>query len=147
MQSASTSVSARRVAAFAVIALALIASALIPRGYMIAPSSTHLFSISACPQTNPIARMAAHGEGDEQHHAHASMGDEMDSGHGAPSNGQSGGDCPFAGFAAQGLKPDDETKHERLLLHSSPEKLPYQERAEPRLPRLRPPLRAPPFSA
>jgi len=147
MQSNSTSFSTRRLAVFAVMALALIASMLIPRGYMIAPSSTHLFSLSACPETNPIARMAVRGMGDEQRMVHAAMGHDTDPAHGDPAKGQTAGDCSFAGFTAQGLAPDHEPEEERLRVDAAPVPLAYRERAEQRLLRLRPPLRAPPFSA
>lgn len=151
MLAKSKSVSARRFAVFAVMAIALISSMLIPRGYMIAPSSTHLFSVSACPETNPIARLAVRDMGDEQRDerrmAHAAMGHDTDPAHGDPGKGQTAGDCSFAGFTAQGLAPDHEPEEERLSRDAAPVPPAYRGRAEQRPLRLRPPLRAPPFSA
>ncbi|MFW5634320.1 MAG: hypothetical protein ACOCYR_05455 [Erythrobacter sp.] len=125
---------------------ALVASVLVPRGYMIAPSSTHLFEVSACPETNPLARMVAQGQGEGHRQAHAAMGHAVDPADDEPFTNSSGGDCAFAGLGAQGLAHHVELWNEPLRIDASPPVPLRTEPAELRLLRLRPPLRAPPPS-
>lgn len=131
---------------FVVIALALIASALIPRGYMVAPSQAHGFQITACPETNPLAQIAAHRHATKQRQLHAAMGHDMDPAEGpASSTSQSGGDCAFAGLGAQGIAPAVYAWDGPAGALEAPLVAAYQTRAAKRLSRLRPPLRGPPI--
>ncbi|MEQ8410143.1 MAG: hypothetical protein RIC51_11620 [Erythrobacter sp.] len=131
---------------FAVMVVVLLASILVPRGYMVSPSPTDVFEITACPETNPLARIVADSQSQEHRQAHAAMGHHMDPADDDPSTGTSGSDCAFAGFGAQGLAQDDQPWGEPARLHEAPQRPLHTASAERRLLRLRPPLRAPPVS-
>lgn len=139
--------SMKRAAALAVLTLALLTSAFVPRGYMIAPSQTDVFQVTLCPETNPIARMVAHKQSDEQRAAHAAMGHHFDaSDEPSSSSSQTGGDCAFSGTAAQGLAQTVDVWESSFSVFEPLFLLPpYQEQGDTRALRLRPPLRGPPL--
>jgi hypothetical protein len=124
----------------------LMASAIIPRGYMVAPSPSHGIEVTACPETNPLARIAVHRQSEEHHKAHAAMGHDREPSESAPSTGQSGGDCAFAGAVAQGLASDIEVWDAQIAANEAPLRSPVRHQIETRPLRLRPPLRGPPQS-
>ena len=135
----------RRFVTFAVISLVLLASAMIPRGYMIAPSEAGGLQVTACPETNPIARVMAHRLGEEQRLAHAAMGHDMDHAGGeAPSTSQTGGDCAFAGFSAQGIAQSGHVWDAPFDAYVALTPPFIEERTEAGPFRLRPPSRGPP---
>lgn len=132
--------------AIAAMALVLAISAALPRGYMIAPSASHGFEITACPDAHPLARMVAQIEGEQRRAAHAAMGHHDEPSGGPSSSSQSGGDCAFAGFSAPVLANDVRGWEGPVAIVAAPRLIAYRERVEARLPRLRPPLRGPPPS-
>lgn len=81
--------------------------ALIPAGYMIAPSANHLFEVTLCPSTNPLARIVS--EAADQHAAmdHAAMGhgpsDTQDKHH---VSAQSNVDCAFSALTFAATFPE-----------------------------------------
>ncbi len=129
-----------------VMAMVLVASAIVPRGYMIAPSSTHGIEVTACPDTNPLARLVAHRQGEEHRKAHAAMGHDMEPSEAAPSTGQSGGDCAFAGLSTTGLLNDVQAWDSQIAAFEALLDPTTLNRIETRPLRLRPPLRGPPQS-
>lgn len=137
--------------AFALIALALFVSALVPRGYMIAPSSAHLFEITLCPETNPVARAflandSAHSGHHAAHHAaHLSAHDSDGEGdESLPSTAQSSGDCAFASLFANSLLYQEHEWEFATGSYTALHTVFARSRLVVRRLRLRPPLRAPP---
>jgi len=124
----------------------LVASAVVPRGYMIAPSEAHGFQITACPDTNPLARLVVHRQSEEQRLLHAAMGHHVDhSDNEAPSTSQTTGDCAFAGLSAQDVATAAHVWDAPFEIHVvlAPPSLEKQFEARPL--RLRPPSRGPPI--
>lgn len=146
MPGTSHQASMKHLATLAVIAIVLLAGTMMPRGYMVAPSAAHGFEITACPDAHPLARMVAHLQSEERRAAHAAMGHHDEPEGGPSSSSQSGGDCAFAGFSAQGLANDVRGWEAPVAIVAAPRLTAYRERVEARLPRLRPPLRGPPLS-
>ena len=131
---------------FAVMALVLLASAMVPRGYMIAPSETGGLHITACPHSNPFARMVAHTQREEQSLAHAAMGHHMDDADDeVPTAGQSGSDCAFAGFSAQGVAQAMAVWDAPFGAYASLAPPIISKKTKKRSLRLRPSLRGPPI--
>lgn len=127
------------------ICAALAMKALIPAGYMVAPSANHVFAITPCPSTNPLARVAGEATG---HHAamdHAAMGhgpsDPQDK---LPVSAQSNVDCAFSALTFAATFPEKPHSFVTLLDRSGAAD-PFQHTiivARNRY--LRPPLRGPP---
>jgi len=133
--------------AFALIALALFVSALVPRGYMIAPSSAHLFEITLCPETNPVARafLADDSAHSGHHAAHLSAHDlDGEGDEGLPSTSQSSGDCAFASLFANSLFYQEHEWEFATGSYTALHTVFVRSRVVVRRLRLRPPLRAPP---
>lgn len=127
------------------ICAALAMKAFIPAGYMIAPSANHIFAVTPCPSTNPLAHLA--GDAASQHAAmgHAAMGhgpsDPQDK---LPVSAQSNVDCAFSALTFGATLPGKPYAFATLL--------DIKGAADPFQPTiivvrnryLRPPLRAPP---
>lgn len=135
------------------LALALVAlgmNAFIPAGYMVAPSSSHVFAVTLCPETNPLARAVMAAEGHSQtgdagsrhaamgHHAPTSEDD-------APTAGRADVDCAFSALAFAGNVPEqpgsDAIALDRARILSAPLKILTVSPGR----HLRPPLRGPPL--
>lgn len=107
MTSLRTSSQARGRLFLTLICAVLAMKAFIPAGYMIAPSANHLFAVTPCPSTNPLARVA--GEAASQHAAmgHAAMGhmpsDTQDQ---VPVFAQSNVDCAFSALTFAATFPE-----------------------------------------
>lgn len=129
--------------------MALGMNAFIPAGYMIAPSSSHGFAVTLCPQTNPLARAIMDSQGHEQAGDtgvdHAAMGHHSPApDDDTPTAGRANIDCAFSALASAGDVPE----------HPEIAPFPLQPLLQPAalLPalaivpdrNLRPPLRGPP---
>lgn len=137
--------SMKHIVTLAVMAVVLLAGTMVPRGYMIAPSPAHGFEITACPEAHPLARMVAQIQDEERRAAHAAMGHHDEPEGGPSSSSQSGGDCAFAGFSAQGLANDVRGWEGPVAIVATPRLQSWRDEAETRPLRLRPPLRGPPL--
>ncbi len=145
MEAASNLALLRRFVTSGLISLVLLASAIIPRGYMIAPSEAGGLHVTACPETNPLARMMVPRQSEEQRLAHVAMGHDMDhSDEEAPSASQASGDCAFAGFSVQGVAQAGYAWDAPFRAYVALAPPFIEDRTEARALRLRPPLRGPP---
>jgi len=132
----------------ALVCAALAMKALIPAGYMIAPSANHVFAITPCPSTNPLARVAS-GAADQ----HAAMGHAaIGQGSSAPQDqlpvsAQSNVDCAFSALAFAGTFPEKPHSFEIVLDRSGGGDTALPASIIVRNRYLRPPLRGPPSAA
>lgn len=131
-----------RKAILAALLIVLGANALIPMGYMLAPSEDGAVTVSLCPDTNPIARLAPTGSVDHAAMGHADLHPDGD-GH---SSGKSTTDCAYSGLAKAATVADDPfilgiALAFALLIGLAPTRQ-LKLRSTPRL---RPPLRGPPL--
>lgn len=129
--------------------MALGMNAFIPAGYMVAPSSSHLFAVTMCPQTNPLARAVAHTEGSAQTgdmaSVHAAMGHHVSSPDDeTPAAGRADVDCAFSALAAAGDIPEQPQFIFSLIEASLASAIPLPALLITRESKLRPPLRGPP---
>lgn len=132
--------------AFALAVLGL--NAIIPTGYMIVPSATHVLAIVPCPSTNELARIVPataepHAAVDHMAMGHHEAG-TTEAGESPPASAQPDLDCAFSALSLAAMLPD------RVALHGSGFAVDPPDAAllptllvEP-LRYLRPPLRAPP---
>lgn len=127
------------------ICAALAMKAFIPAGYMIAPSANHVFAVTPCPSTNPLARVASGAADPHAAMDHAAMGHvPSDTPDEAPVSAQSNVDCAFSALTFGATFPGKP--------HSFATLLDIKGAADPFQPTiivvrnryLRPPLRAPP---
>jgi len=129
----------------ALICAALAMNAFIPAGYMIAPSANHLFAVTPCPSSNPLAHIAS---GTADPHAtmdHAAMG-HVPSGtqDEAPVSAQSNVDCAFSALTFAATVPEKPASLAIVLGRSRAADTFLPALAVVRKRYLRPPLRAPP---
>jgi len=157
MQIKFRSFSGNRSFAFVLMLMVLFTSAIVPRGYMIAPSSTQLFDVTLCPATNPLARAALSQENNHADHQHAHSQEhalhvalghiDADGEVDAQAADQSSGDCAFAGLAAPALPLDGQVWDFDRLTETAQISVFHEARISIWHWRLRPPLRGPPLTA
>ncbi|TWJ06629.1 hypothetical protein JN10_2165 [Altererythrobacter ishigakiensis] len=134
------------------LALALIAlgmNALVPAGYMVASSSSHVFAITLCPETNPLARavMAAEGHAQLEDAAshHAAMGHQAPaSDDDIPTASRAEVDCAFSALACAGNVPEQPSSDTITLERGQILLAQFEAFSVTTNRRLRPPLRGPP---
>lgn len=129
----------------ALICAALAMNAFIPAGYMIAPSANHIFAVTPCPSTNPLARVAGAAADPHATMDHAAMGhvpsgtqDEV------PVSAQSNVDCAFSALTFAAIVPEKPASLTIVLDRSRAADTFLPALAVVRKRYLRPPLRAPP---
>lgn len=123
-------------------------NAIIPSGYMIVPSPTHVFAVVPCPSSNELARLTAAKPGHHEQVDHAAMGhhmpDQAERDGTPPDASQPDPDCAFSALSMAALLPG--------TVAPENSEFPVEFLDEARLPALavslprylRPPLRAPP---
>lgn len=129
--------------------MALGMNAFIPAGYMVAPSSSHLFAVTMCPQTNPLARAVAnvqsHAQAGEMASVHAAMGHHVSAPDDeTPAAGRGDVDCAFSALAAAGDIPEQPQFIFSLIEASLASAIPLPALVITHESNLRPPLRGPP---
>ena len=121
---------------------------IIPSGYMIVPSASHVFAVVPCPSSNVLARHAASSAEHHEHVNHSAMGhhmpDQAERDGTPPDASQPDPDCAFSALSMAALLPG--------TVAPENSEFPVEFLDEARLPALavslprylRPPLRAPP---